>query len=1139
MNFSPKYGSSEKTASLQQHFNCQKDASRCRCKFDRQKIRRSKRMKRYFRFIVLLPLVLVLSIAAFGQETTGNIEGTVRDSAGAVVPNVTVTITSSKGAASSSATTTGTTTGFRRTITTDEKGFFRVLQVPPGSFDVITTAANGFGEARYENVTVAIGQTTQLDVTVNPGTTSTTVDVAVSDAPPVDTTNNAISTSINAQKIELIPKGVDFTSVLKTVPGVRPEARAGGFSVDGASGSENVFVIDGQEVTNFRTGTLNGNNAIPTQFVQEVQVKSSGFDAEFGGATGGVISVVTKGGSNEFRGEFGMQFSTPKFSGEPRPILQRFTSGSVANGNFSQPTEYVLPPKSQGTNVFPTANLSGPIFKNKLYFFGSYTPQIFDTITTTGFFTNAPAATRTLTTTETFRLKRTYEYAFARLDATPFDNLRLSSTYTWNPIVDQGAIPFATFGVGSAPPSFGGSVPSVDFGGSVGRLTGRQLTDRQGGRQTSNNFTFQGVYTPTNNLVVSGRFSRGFLNEKLGNYFVPPGIRIVCAAGATSMNPIPGACPQGFVSPANTEVTKDVSIRTNYEIDATYIVADFGGRHEFKSGYQRFKIFNDAERGYVNKGRIDFEYGVPINQVGAGPVTPSAPICAAGQTTGCVLGTGILIRVGTVGTASNLNQGFYIQDKYQPLNRLTLNLGVRFEKEDLPSFNGLAPPINFGWTDKIAPRLGFAYDIFGDGKTKIFASYGRFYDRLKFELPRGSFGGDKFYQDYFEIFPGEVYTQFTLQNILGGFTGRSVCPQTGFITSGARSRCQQDFRVASNDPNSTLFDGGKVDPDLKPFRQTEFTVGAERQLSRDYVLRARYTFKNVDTAVEDAGFRNSEDSEAYIIGNPGSGLHLSALQQQGYKKVAVPQRRYDGAEFVVEKRLSNNYYFNVNYTYSRLFGNYSGLASSDENGRTSPGVNRFFDLPYIGFTATGEPDNGRLGTDRPHVFNAYGAYIFDWLKSKTNSTELSVFQTVTSGTLQTTKIYLVNNITPTIFTGRGDLGRTPTFSQTDFNITHRYRFGRDNRFTVVGDLNILNLFHQNTVIGVFSDINTAATVINGPTLGFPDNTAAFTNAFNSGQLLAPINNYLNGAADRRDSRYKLPTAYQAPRSVRFGFRLIF
>jgi hypothetical protein len=1095
-------------------------------------------MRKNFKFIsLILSIVLCLALTAFGQETTGNIEGTIKDQTGAIVPNVTVNISSSRGNASGT-TTTGVTAGFKRTITTNEEGFFRVLQVPPGAYDIVTTASSGFGEARYENVTVAIGQTTQVDVAVNPGSGVNTVDVLASDAQPVDTTNNSIQTSINAQRIELIPKGVDFTSVLKTVPGTRPETKAGGFSVDGASGSENVFVIDGQEVTNFRTGQLNGNNAIPTQFVQEVQVKSSGFGAEFGGATGGVISVVTKGGSNGLHAEFGTQFITPKFNGDPRPFQQRFSSGSAAT--FVQSFENINPPKASGVSFFPTANLSGPFIKNKLYFFGSYTPQIFNTETTTDFFTNAPAATRTRTATETFRLKRTFQYAFARLDATPFDKLRLTGTYTWNPIVDQGNIPFATFnfGVNSAPPSFGGVTPSVDFGGTTGRLTGRELTERQGGRQNSNNVTAQGVYTPTSNLVLSGRFSRGFLNEKLGNYQVPPGIRINCVQGSTPTNVIAGACSQGFLSAANTETIRDVSIRTNYEGDATYTF-NAGGRHELKGGYQRFKIFNDAARGYSTKGRLDFFYGLSLEDLGV-LARPSAPLCNPGQTTGCVLGTGELIRVGTLGKAQNLNQGIFIQDKYQPFKRLTLNLGVRAEKEDLPSFNGFAPPINFSYGDKIAPRLGFAYDIFGDGKTKVFGSYGQFYDRLKFELPRGSFGGELVLIDAFEIFPGETFTQFTLQNIVGSFTGPSRCPTTGFIASGARSRCQSDLRVASNDPNATLFDGGKVDPNIKPFRQTEFTVGAERQLSRDYVLRTRYTFKNVDSAIEDAGIRNPADSEAYIIGNPGSGLHLETLKSLGYTKSTEPQRRYDAVEFVVEKRLSNNYYFNVNYTYSRLFGNYSGLASSDENGRASPGVNRFFDLPFAGFTATGAKDNGRLATDRPHVFNAYGAYILDW-KGKSNSTEFSAFQTVTSGTPQTTQVNFIT-IAQTILNKRGDLGRTPRFSQTDFAVTHRYRFGRDNRFTLAGDLNILNLFDQKTVTSLFTQLNGPGIGISGATLGFPDNAAAVTNAFTSGALQGPINTYLNGtptALNRKDVRFGQPNAYQGPRSVRFGFRLLF
>ncbi|MBP6003364.1 MAG: TonB-dependent receptor [Pyrinomonadaceae bacterium] len=1081
-------------------------------------------MRKNIKFIsLMLALTLSLVTAAFGQRTTGDLEGTITDPTGAVVPNVSVTVASTGDA------------GFKRTVQANADGFFRVQQIPPGVYIVSTDAISGFGGTKRE-VRVNVDATASVNIALAVGTVGADITVTGGDAAPIDVGGSKVSSTISSQKIDLLPKGVDFTSVLKTVPGTRGEGLAGGFSVDGASGSENAFYIDGQEVTNFRTGTLNGNNAIPTQFVQEVQVKSSGFEAEFGGATGGVISVVTKGGGNDFRGEFGTQFSNPRFNGDNRPSLLRFSNNT---------TEYLTAPKSRGTNFFPTANFSGPVIKDKVWFFGSYTPQVFDSIVDTKYYTNAPAATRTLTAEQTYRLKRTYEYAFVRLDASPIEKLRLSGTYTWNPIIDEGAQPAGTV-------SIGGSPPVVNFGGSIGTLTGNQLTDRQGGRQNSNNVTGQAVWTPTSKLVVSGRFSRGFLNEKLGSYFVPSGTRFICQYGAPSIG-----CSSGFADPANSNVLKDASIRTNWEVDATYMVNSFGGRHEFKGGYQRFKITNDVDRGYVGNGRVDlyvnptpgYQNVISIEDLGA-PVTPTCVGPCVRDADGFItnpayIGAGEVIRFGTKGVGSNLNQSLYIQDRWQPLKNLTLNLGVRMEKEDLPSFNGLAPPINFGFGDKISPRLGFAWDITGDGKTKAFGFFGQFYDRLKFELPRGSFGGDFYRIDFFEIFAGGGdFRSYTLPRVLGNFNdapgGR--CPTTGFIGSGI-SRCQFDYRIASNDPNATIYTGA-VDPNLKPFRQTEFTGGLERQLASNYVIKGRYTYKNVDSAIEDAGIINPEGSEAYIIGNPGSGLHLELLRQLGYQKSTTPQRQYNALEVSLDKRLSNNYYFNVNYTWSRLYGNYSGLASSDEAGRTSPGVNRFFDLPFIGFTAAGQPDNGLLATDRTHVFNAYGAYIFDWKGSKTNSTELSFFTTAQSGTPVTSTIAF---ITTTIFTKRGDLGRTPMFTQTDFAVSHKYKFGRDNRFTLVGDLNFLNLFDEDNVTSLYTQKTTSTLQPNtaaafGTQFVNPDGSVNFVgaiNAYNSGALLNNINTFFTGASTRVDGRYGQANGFQGPRSVRFGFRLLF
>ncbi len=996
----------------------------------------------------------------------------------------------------------------------------------------MTTPTSGFGEAKYENVVISVGKNTQLDITVSPGTATNTVDVAASDVAPVDTTNSGIQTNITARQIELLPKGAGFTSLLKTVPGTRPESRTGGFSVDGASGGENVFVIDGQEVTNYRTGTLNETFNIPTQLVQEIQVKSSGFTAEYGGATGGVVSVVTRGGSNDFHGEAGLQFQVPKFNGSPRPLL-----GGAAGANyFTQVPEYLAPLKPTGTNVFPTASLGGPIIKNRLWFFGSYSPQVFDTTVDTQYFTNVAPATRTFLTSERYRRKTTFEYAFSRLDANPFNNLRLSGTFLWNPVVQVGTIPTSSFSnvsstafvfVNPGSTTTPNGISISNFGPGIGLLPETAYRPKQGGRQTANAVTFSAVYTPTSNLVIDGRYSRGFLNEKQGNYFVPQIVQI--AECTTGLMPAPFPCSSSTTT--NSITVRDISIRETYEFSGAYIFKG-AGRHELKGGYQRYTILNDVQQGNNALGQARFFIGSDrlVNTLDARVVpTPGA------------IGSGLFRRTGTNGKGSNLSQGVFVQDKWQPTRRLTLNLGVRFEAENLPTFNGIPSGVDFGWTDKIAPRLGFAYDLFGDGKTKVFASYGKFYDRVKFALPRGLFGGDIFLEDYFEIFPGETAGQFNLANVVNGYTGPSPCPAMGFITSGARSRCQKNFRVNANEPSASPYQNGAVDPNLRPFRQTEFTVGAERQITRDYVFRFRYTYKNVDEAVEDAGIVNSDGNEAYIIGNPGAGLHLETLTALGYLKSLRPKRRYDGLEFVLDKRLSNNWYFNANYTFSRLHGNYTGLTSSDEphlvDGRLSPGVSRAFDLPFIGFTAEGQPDNGPLPTDRPHVFNMYGAYIFDWMGSSSNSTELSAFQTITSGTPMTTSIYGQSGVTPQMFYHRGDLGRSPTFTQTDFNVTNRYRFGRDNRFTMALDLNFLNLWDQSTVTGIYPTMNTNTSRPSAAGLGL--SSRDYANGYTSGALLDRILNHIATTTNQRDARYKLPQLYQSPRAVRFGFRMMF
>ena len=170
-------------------------------------------------------------------------------------------------------------------------------------------------------------------------------------------------------------------------------------------------------------------------------------------------------------------------------------------------------------------------------------------------------------------------------------------------------------------------------------------------------------------------------------------------------------------------------------------------------------------------------------------------------------------QFGTLGKVNVNNVGLFFQDAWTVNSKLTLNLGIRTEREDVPSYRENLNGIKFSFADKFAPRAGFAYDVQGDGRWKVYGSWGVFYDTMKLELPRGAFGGDVWVERY--------YTLDTLD--WNTFLVNGFAPGT-FLEA-------VDFRIPSNDPSCP--ECGAIDPDLKPFRLQEFVAAWSTSFRRD------------------------------------------------------------------------------------------------------------------------------------------------------------------------------------------------------------------------------------------------------------------------------------------------------------------
>ena len=354
-------------------------------------------------------MCLLVATGVASQELRGTLEGTVLDAQGAGVPGATVAATNLAQAV---------------TVETvaDATGAFRFPALAPGYYDV-TASLPGFQSYKFERVEVLLGQVKRLAFVLEIAGVSEEVRVSGS-SPLVDTRQSARGFSLRQDAIDVLPKGRDFTSLVSQAPGANQEPKLGGISIDGSSASENRFVINGIETTNLFSG-VSGHNVLP-EFVDEIQVKSSGYAAEYGGSTGGVINVVTKSGTNAWQGEALTNIEGNTLEGGRRRTLRLVPIDASR-------AEYVTYPEDDYTRIEPGGSIGGPIKRDRAWIFAAYQPALTRTERTVTFTFDGSTATKASSdASHFFNVSQTAQIR---------PSLRTRAVVDWSPTSVDGVLP--------------------------------------------------------------------------------------------------------------------------------------------------------------------------------------------------------------------------------------------------------------------------------------------------------------------------------------------------------------------------------------------------------------------------------------------------------------------------------------------------------------------------------------------------------------------------------------------------------------------------------------------------------------------------------------------------------------------------
>ena len=1190
------------------------------------------------KFVVLqLCTLLLFAATVFAQETTAGLQGTIKDPSGALVANAQVVVT-------------GTTLAGNKQTKTDGSGYYRFANLPPGTYNV-TVNAEGFATTKREGLVLEVGRLPSIDFALQVGKTSTVVEVSGA-APLVDTTTNTNQTNITADIINNAPHDTSFQSMIQFAPMARNEPLAGGqmvgggtggglpgssgnggavgYSIGGAADSESAYLVEGQDTENISGGYSNAN--VPFEFIQEVQVKTSGIEAEHGGALGGVINVVMKKGGNGYHGSGFLTYESDALDGAYNVINHdtlRYDPLGAPTATADQAAQTYVPKNDTFHVLQPGFTIGGPVKKDRIWFFLGFAPlgrSVSRTVNFNPSICNLPTAgcLNQSAGNQTFKLKNWQYYSTARLDATLTQKVRVFGSWLYqferetgstlpsadpipnqaNTFLNSGTVGYANEGINTFfaqySPSHGWSQPNATYNvGADLTLTPKIVATTRFGYFFTNYHDFG---WPTTGANLSWNLS-GI--GATANCTPQP-----CTPSAPIPTPGGGALQQngGTTTAAYDQSYTLFNASKHYQFnqDVAFFKSGWGGTHNFKLGYQLNKMSNVIDQN-GNVPQVFMTPGSGQNYTAA--TVPGSANCALLTAEwGSCAGQYGYVTVEDFATilpkpAIDWNHALFVQDAWTVGHGLTLNLGIRVEKERLPVPAGLqqagvVPPtsINFPWSDKIEPRLGAAWGP-ASGKMKIFGSYGVVNDVMKLLLAQTSWGAQVFEDCVYPLGPDGSNT-FTNSDISVAFVNNRACPNGGPTVPANFAGGTTPTSLTDAGTGVSLIENVNFRPwepvakGVKPYRQHEFVIGYDYQIAHDWAFEARYDRRRLDHVIEDASLADPDNFEMYTIVNPGQGVNATIDGYANYltslgSAYGIPNfafnadplnpfgtcptcphqplavRNYDGVELRLTKGTSHGWAGMFSYTWSRLWGNYTGLTTTEQTdggatGRDSPDTTRAFDEPFYYFGANGKSNNGPLPTDRPNAFKGNLYYQLPW---KGMSTTFGLFQVAYQGSplssftdlglaccnepIEATDIFGRGkwaNITQDPATGAVTIGtpysrRTPWFTQTDFHIAHSIKVNPNNEAQRLEfSATALNVLNQHNVVSYWQGFNSIA--------------AASSVLPNSIFVGAPSYQQLESGYDPQaavnanplfiqNSQYGKPNLWQLSRNLRLGVSFTF